>query len=127
MSALPQLQESRRRRIVATAALLSSAQDGERLAAVRGLDRLLAPHGVGIADVVEAGLRPVAVPRSRPPAAVVPLRPHQLMARQCLAYPEMLTEWEAGFVASVADLRSLSDKQLSRLRAIAVKAERGRR
>lgn len=125
---IPVLEPRERRRIVATAALLGSSQDGERLAASRGLDRLLAPHGVNIAQVVEAGLSsPAAASLRSRMEPVTPLRPHQLTARMCLAYPHLLSDWEAGFVASVAGLRVLSDKQRDRLNSIAIKVERGRR
>ena len=56
MSALPQMDERACRRIVSTAALLTSPQDGERLAASHGLERLLAPHGLSLADLIKRAL-----------------------------------------------------------------------
>ena len=131
MSAARMLADRDVRRVVAAAALMTSDKDGEVVAAARATNRLLAPHSLGLADVVAAGLDAVSTRGAmRSPASgmqpVTPLRPHQLQARMCLAYPELLTDWEREFAASVADQRTLSDKQRDRLNAIAVKVERGR-
>lgn len=55
------------------------------------------------------------------------LRPHQRLAWQCLSFPEILNEWEAGFVTSIREKRNLSDRELTCLQAIAAKVERARR
>jgi hypothetical protein len=119
------------RRAVSAAGLMASPVDGEALGATRALCRLLERHGLDPATVIGAGLlqTPASAPARRVtgPVPVRPLRPHQLAARQCLAFGEMLTDWEREFCASVADLRSLSTKQQAQLNVIAVRAERGRR
>ena len=62
-----------RRRLVSSAALLTSDQPGEAAAAVRAMDRLLARHGLTLPDLIERGLRllPPARKPSAPPTADV--------------------------------------------------------
>lgn len=120
-----------RRRINSSAALMESDNDGEALAALRATRRLLAPHGVGPADVFRAALDDVVAPlkpfssrRSphapdeRPFEAKV-MRQHERLARHCLAFPDRLTPWERKFLASIATERTLSSRQSDRLQAIA--------
>lgn len=119
------------RRIRSTAALLTSDNDGEALSAARALCRLLNQHGLDPAGVVGAGLvgrfATNCPDAPKGPAPVSILRPHQIGARMCLAYPELLTDWERGFLRNVAEAGSISDRQRSRLNTIASKIERTRK
>jgi len=119
------------RRLRSAAALLSSDRDGEALGAVRAVGRLLARHGLDVADVVAAGVvRRVEPPAPAPPRGV-PARAsapsHRLAARMCLAYPELIDAWERDFLDNIAVANRISDKQKARLQSIAAKVERGRR
>ncbi len=118
------------RRIRSTAALLTSGNDGEALGATRALCRLLDQHGLDPAGVVAAGLVGRSAPKrviTQQPEPVSILRPHQLNARTCLAYPELLDDWEHSFLGNVAEAGSISDRQQSRLNTIASKIERNRK
>lgn len=122
-----------RRRIISSSELMASDTDGEALAAVRATGRLLAPHGVGLADVFKAALDDAPVPLGRassspPRSPYAPyerpfeakvIRQHERLARHCLAFPDRLTAWEREFLTSIASERTLSSRQSDRLQAIA--------
>ncbi len=115
-------------RIRATAALLASPQDGEVLGAARALCRLFGKQGLEPADVVGAGLvKSLSTSTSAQPAPVSILRQHQVGARQCLAYPNLLSDRELEFLGNIAAARAISDKQFRWLQTIAAKVERARR
>lgn len=119
-----------KRRVVASAALLRSDQDGEALAAVRAVCRQLDRYGLDPAAVLAAGLGgPPKLPprRSEPPKPAEVLLPHQRTAMMAAAFPELLTEWEQEFVNSIAGRRSITGRQRDTLNAIASKVERGRK
>lgn len=127
MNAISLLADRDRRRVVASAAMMTSNNDGEALAAVRATCRLLAPHGLRPADVFEAALSrqaspPPQMPSRAPhvrPFEVKPMRQHQQLVMFCQAYPERLTEWEVGFLRSISAERTLSTRQHDRLQQIA--------
>jgi hypothetical protein len=134
MGNLPILAEKDARRVIASAALMTSDKDGEALAAVRATCRLLAPHNIGPADIFRAALvEPDERSRRRdtPPPRPEPFRTHNSrysgtmqrqhvqLARTCLAWREHLTEWEIGFLNSIMGTVNLSTKQSDRLQQIA--------
>lgn len=121
MGALTSLDDRACRRIVSTAALLTSPQDGERLAASHGLERLLAPHGLSVADLIKRGL----VGPGTPDAATSPrdVPPHQRMARMCLAQGDCINDWERSFLNSLLSQVSLSAKQKAKLESIVEKID----
>lgn len=120
MQALASLDDGARRRIISTAALLTSPVDGERLAASRGLERLLAGHGLGIVDVLKAALE-------QSPAPVRPISTtHHAMAQMCLAQG-CLTDWERQFLRSILWRTRLSPKQSKTLDRIVDQIERRKR
>lgn len=134
---LRDLPDRDRRRVMAAAALMTSDKDGEALAAVRATCRMLAPHGVGIADVVAAALaaRPLDNPRreARPqrstrrrPAApdhMYMTTPHQRLAKMCILQNEHINDWERAFLDSILRERTLSPRQHQKLEAIAAKID----
>lgn len=117
---------SARRRMIATAGLLTSDKDGEALNAARALVRLLDQHGMDPAAVIGAGLaQPVAA--SMPPrSAACNFGRHQFQARLCAGFPQYLTSWESNFLASIARQRTITAKQRDRLNEIIAKIERER-
>lgn len=135
---LPMLADRDRRRVVAAAALMTSDKDGEALAAVRATCRMLAPHGVGIADLIAAALSAGALetarrntPEERPssprPAAApswgyMSSQP-QRMARMCLMQSDYLNAWERGFLNSIVRESSLTRRQQDKLDAIVAKID----
>jgi hypothetical protein len=118
-AARPELDAETRRRLGLIAGRLGSSFDGERLAALDALDRVLGPRGLRIGDLLAAAAAP-------PPAGPPPL-PHDAEARELL---RRIAEsgwrpdpWEAGFLASVRAWRSkLSEKQLAKIAEIAARA-----
>jgi hypothetical protein len=121
MSALTQLDDRACRRIVSTAALLTSPQDGERLAASRGLERLLAPHGLSLTDLVRRALLGEALRRLGPAERIFPL--HHRMARMCLAQSGCINDWDRSFLNSVLSQERLSAKQKATLDSIVAKID----
>lgn len=93
---------------LALAASSSGAPDGERLAALGAAERLLAAHGLTLADLAVAAPRPARPPAPEPAAWSAPdgdLPPWRVMVRDLCDYAERLTEWEQGFIASVSRRR----------------------
>lgn len=125
--------------------LCGSPLDAEVLAACRRIGAILAKDGLSYVDL--AGVLPVegTAPShptwneeawrtaARPPARPRPCRAytprqeqeHRARVRFCQNYPGRLTEWERGFVASVARLHgNLSIRQGDRLAVIVDLIER---
>jgi hypothetical protein len=132
MNALTIIDDKARHRIISTAALLSSPQDGERLAASHGLDRLLAPHGIGVADVFRAALEPahrappVSPPRYANSGGMRPVKPtnaHQRLAWLCLHQGDVINAWERQFLSSIMNARALTAKQQATLNGIVAKID----
>jgi hypothetical protein len=112
------LPEGDRRRIVSAIRLFDSGRDGEALAAVRASARLLAPHGLTVAGLIEAALAPPpAVERIR----VHPRGDHKTWTSMCLGHRELLNDWEANFLKSIRLLPSLSPKQRAKLDIVVAK------
>ena len=119
---VPQLIDHREaRKIAGIAGMITSPHDGEALSACRILTKALDRHGLRVGDVVERGLRPLPVSSSHNwhgPAPVTPLRPHQRLVAECLAWGAFVTNWEMTFLRSIADERVLTDRQMDKLNAI---------
>ena len=115
------LDESRRRKLIGAARLLSSDKGGEALAALGAIQRLL-PEGQGLADLLERGLLVGGCEEKRAtykPSRAFEVEPHQWLASWALANVPDVTEWEAEFLESIQGFRKLSDKQRSLLHRIA--------
>jgi hypothetical protein len=109
---------TQRRRLVASARLLESDKEGERMAALEAIKRQL-PASVTIADLVERALA-VSPIRSIDPEPVEPVRSWQRMARDILDHHQALSVKEFRFVANLAGARSEpTEKQLNWLNDIA--------
>ncbi len=92
---------------LALASSSSGAPDGERLAAIAAAERLLAGHGLTLADLAAAP-RPAPPPAPEPAAWSAPdgdLPPWRVMVRALCDYAQRLTEWEQGFLASLSRRR----------------------
>ena len=93
--------------------MLGSAHVGERAAAGMLATRLLQDAGLTWPDV----LRPPTPPRW------LPQRDPRDLARQCSRFPEVLTDWETGFLAEIAGRpRPPSARQIRVLHEIAERA-----
>ncbi len=127
MSALaPILPDRDRRRLVSAVGLLSSDKDGEVVAAARAASRLLQPHGVTVAQLVEAALTPTPWREAHRPDPVRAVD-HRHLARMCLAMAALLNEWEIGFLTNLARWDGpLTAKQRAKLNAVATKIEESR-
>lgn len=93
--------ERRIERLGKTLALLSSAHDGERLAAAAAANRQLADFGLDWPTLVERAFREPAppAPRSRPSAP--PAFDAQGQVQWLLARRHALTPWECSFAQSL--------------------------
>lgn len=120
-------------RAVKIARLFDSECDGEALAAVRALRRLVQPDGQCIADLVERGMTRDPFggsgwphPTRSPMRPVAPLSEHQVQARAMLPI-KMWNEREARFLGDIAQQRTLTEKQANWFAALLdrYKAERG--
>lgn len=120
------------RRVVASAALMSSPLDGECLGATRAVCRLLAKHSLEPCGVISRGLSPepvgplktVAPSDERSPAmprrwAVMPMLPWEVTVKDLLSSPGLLTPWERGFLCDVAKRLDPSRLQLATIDRIA--------
>ncbi|MCU0983598.1 MAG: hypothetical protein MUC89_01480 [Acetobacteraceae bacterium] len=114
-----------RERLAKIAGRLGSDHEGERAAAGLMATRLLRAHNLTWSDALLAA-QPAPPPPPPPPPK--PARRWNdaahgaALAAQCLAWPEVLTEWERGFCRSVAARRSLTARQQAVLARIARKA-----
>jgi hypothetical protein len=120
-----------RRRVISAVGLLTSDKDGEVCAAARAACRLLKPHGLTVADLIERALEPSPDPAPWPKAhRPAPWRSHfgaqpsnhRSLARMCLAAGG-LNDWERQFLISIGRESELTPKQWSKLRAIEAKIE----
>lgn len=105
-------------RLVKLAGMLGSAFDGERANAAAAATRLLEQHGLTWREV----LAPPA-PRPRGP---IPTG-WRAVAADCLLVPELLSEWERGFLRSLQGYSRLTEKQQAVLERIAQRVQRGPR
>lgn len=124
MSALPPRDHDR---LAKSAALMSSDQDGEALAATRAFCRQLGKHGLSPADLLGARFDRVR-PHTFPKVEHAPLlRPHQRTAIMARGFSELLNKWELGFLDSIAAKSDITPRQSDALNSIAFKIERGRK
>lgn len=96
---------------------LASDFDGERLAAVAAIERLLRAHGRDwhyLADLVGDGL-----------AYRELLTGDTGRIFYCLAHAPLLSEWERGFCASLLGFKRLSPKQLAVLDRLVARVREG--
>jgi hypothetical protein len=134
MSPLPSADE---RRLISSAALLQSDQDGEVVSAARAVSRILQKGNLDLTAVIRRGLAPPKpsiadalsafpdAPRRGPESFDIRTR-HVVIVRMCEAYSDLLNDWEREFLASLRHQRSITEKQRDRLKAIEVKIERRR-
>ena len=100
-------------------ALLTSDRDGEVLAAAHKASSLLRRHGLTWHQVIEAAAR-----QADPP----PIEPQwRLLRRQCLARPDLLTEWELAFLARIGRQTRISPRQLEVLERLAAELQEAAR
>jgi hypothetical protein len=109
------------RRLRSSLALLASDKDGERLAALNAVGRLLDKGGLSYADLAPAepkALRRAMFPdRGGPPEPVRPMRNHQRAAWLLLSSSYPWDAWQRGFLSDIRHLVSpLSPKQEAKLR-----------
>lgn len=106
---------------VKIAGLLSSDFEGERAAAAKKATEFLKARGLTWAEVLQPP--PAAARAPEPP----PYQPSDFMSEairlrlQCAQWQHLLTEWEAGFIRSLAHRRRITEKQMAVLRDIAAK------
>ena len=110
------LSDRERKKLAAMLALVEGAQnqhDGERIAALCAIERLLAKSGMRLRDL----------------AMPLPALEHQLpelgtwreTCRRCLERRALLRPWEVGFLTDIPKFRRLSVKQRYCLNEIAVR------
>jgi hypothetical protein len=100
-----------RKRLAAVLALMDSDRPGERQAAAEAAHRMVRAATVTWADVVN--------PPSRPPPLPPPSPRWRDLVAICRSRRELLTPWEARFVATVSAHRRISPKQLAILTELA--------
>lgn len=117
------------RKLTASLAMLASNHDGEVIAAVGAVGRILGKAGLGFSDLGVVQALPPSSPLRPPPAKprsyeTRVLREHQRHARGFAACGFKWNDWERDFLASIASWDgALSDKQRSRLDQLGVKVE----
>ena len=125
MSLIPEIPATQVRRIVASAALLRSPQDGEVLAAARAVERLLSPHGLRLDAVIEAGLSQRGCRTKTDSPRPDPSQPkHHKVACWCLER-QCWSERELAFLKEIMRVDRLSAKQSDWLQSLYER--RGRR
>jgi hypothetical protein len=134
MSALSPADE---RRLISSAALLQSDQDGEVVSAARAVGRILQKGNLDLPALIRRGLAPPKpsiadvlsvfpdAPRRGPEPYDLRTR-HQTTVRMCQAFSDLLNDWEREFLSSLAHQQSVTDRQRERLKAIEAKIERRR-
>lgn len=115
------LSRDTRRRIAASARLLTSSQPGEAAAALLAIGRML-PTGVTVPDLIERSLAAQTDPLPTAPSPVN-LDPAWRRRARIARYSPHLNEWEISFLDNIICERSLSVRQEAKLKAIFVKSE----
>lgn len=112
---LPPAAVNRLGQFLALAEAAANPADGERLAALSAVERLLGRYGLRLRDL----------PRLAAPAPALPewvSRPRwRDVAAACQRRRESLTDWEAEFLRSLARFGSLTDRQHAVLDRIAAR------
>ena len=116
MMAVPEQLLDRLRKLLG---MLSSDYENERAVAGRMASDLLRQHKLTWADVVGAEIRVETGPRVR---AWHEPKGHREAAAECLAWPEILTDWEREFLKSISGRWHLSGRQQQCLARIIDKA-----
>src|SRR3954469_23200789 len=112
-------------KLVKVLGMLGSDHDGEVAAAGRRAHSMLQAEGLTWGEVIfPARLAPPPPPRSEPQ----PRHWHKPESVRnavalCLRWPEVLTEWDATFLVSIAHRVQMSDKQSKTLMRILNKVE----
>jgi hypothetical protein len=98
--------------------MLGSDYDGERAVAGRMASDLLRQHRLTWADVVGSEAQVVTTSRVR---VWHEPKGHRESSAQCLAWPEILTDWEKEFLRSISGRWRLSGRQTHCLDRILIK------
>jgi len=137
MSALPPADH---RRLKSSLALLASPSDGEVLAAVAAVGRILGAAGLAYPDLAngltelgsvgwnsKAARRAMYPERAGPPSAARLLRQHQREAGMLLQSPYPWDDWQSRFLQDLLNWHSpISDRQQEKLRECRRLAETSR-
>ena len=117
----PDLDPETRRRLGLIAGRLASSFDGERLAALDALDRVLGPRGLRLGDLLLAAATPAPPPPPPPPP---PTTGDALeIIWRIDASPYMPGPWEIEFLGAMRKWRGpLTAKQRAKLLEIAERA-----
>lgn len=99
-------------RLVKLAGMLGSSFDGERANAAAAATRLLKDCDLTWPEF----LAPAIARRSGPPPTG-----WRALVSDCLLYPDRLTGWERGFLASLRGYQRISEKQQAILERIAAR------
>lgn len=114
----PDLDPATVRRLAAVAARLTSGHDGERLAACAALERLLAPRGLRLGELLENLADRPPAPRPRP--AGPPRDAARELLALVLAEADRLDPWKRRFAESLRPWAGpFTPKQAAKLREIA--------
>ena len=119
----PDLDPETRRRLGLIAGRLASSFDGERLAALEAIDRMLGPRGLRLGDLLMAAATPAPPPPPPPP----PPPGGDAEAREWLARIDAsgwpASTWEKQFLGSIRAWRGrLTEKQRQKLYEIGRRA-----
>jgi hypothetical protein len=113
----PDLDPETRRRLGLIAGRLASSFDGERLAALEAIDRVLGPRGLRLGDLLTAATTPAPPPPPPPTGDALEI------IWRIDASPYMPGPWEIEFIGSVRKWRGpLTAKQRAKLLEIAERA-----
>jgi hypothetical protein len=115
----PDIDHDLARRLAAVAGRLTSGHDGERLAACAAIERLLAPRGLRLGELIE-GLATSRAEAARSPATDAGARE---LLRRIDASPWVPGRWESQFLSSLRRWGGrMTGKQRAKLAEIAVRA-----
>jgi len=95
--------------ILSVAEAASNAPDGERLAAIAAVERMLAKLGLRLRDLI-------------PPPPAAEARPWRALVGECLQKAAGLTDWQEAFLSNLRTFREISAKQRGVLEDIAASA-----
>jgi hypothetical protein len=118
----PDLDPETRRRLGLIAGRLGSSFDGERLAALEALDRVLGPRGLRLGDLLMAAATPAPPPPPPPPPPAGDAEARELL-RKIDASGWPASTWEKQFLGSIRAWRGrLTEKQRQKLYEIGRRA-----
>jgi hypothetical protein len=93
--------------ILSVAEAASNAPDGERLAAIAAVERMLAKLGLRLRDLIA------------PPPPPAEARPWRALVGECLQKAAGLTDWQEASLSNLRTFRDISAKQREVLEDIA--------